>query len=98
MATVIRAIVVHRDGTERAGLRAALEALPGVEIAGDRTDLRSGIALARQSSPDILLLELAQPVEETLQAAAQFRLDQPDCAIFVESVPASMSRPCRHTL
>ena len=83
MATVIRAIVVHRDGTERAGLRAALEALPGVEIAGERTDLRSGIALARQSSPDILLLELAQPVEETLAAAAQFRLDQPDCAIFV---------------
>ena len=48
MATVIRAIVVHRDGTERAGLRAALEALPGVEIAGERTDLRSGI---RQDDP-----------------------------------------------
>ena len=83
MATVIRAVLVHRDGTERAGLRAALEALPGVEIAGERPDLRSGIALARQSEPDILLLELAQPVEETLSAAAQFRLDKPDCAIFV---------------
>lgn len=83
MATVIRAVLVHRDATERAGLRAALEALPGVEIAGERPDLRSGIALARQSRPDILLLELVQPVEETLATAAQFRLDQPDCAIFV---------------
>ncbi len=83
MATVIRTVLVHRDGTERASLRAALEALPGVEIAGERPDLRSGMALARQSRPDILLLELAQPAEETLAAAAQFRLDMPDCAIFV---------------
>jgi len=83
MTTVIRAVLVHRDETERAGLRAALEALPGVEIAGERPDLRSGIALARQSRPDILLLELVHPVEETLATAAQFRLDQPDCAIFV---------------
>jgi pilus assembly protein CpaE len=54
-----------------------------VEIAGERSDLRSGIALARQSRPDILLLELGQPADETLAAAAQFRLDQPDCAIFM---------------
>ncbi|HYM80488.1 MAG TPA: P-loop NTPase [Candidatus Limnocylindria bacterium] len=78
-------VLVHRDDYERGQLRAALEALPGIQIVGERSDLRSGLALARQVRPGILILDLVAPVEDTLQAAAQYKLDHHDCAIFLAS-------------
>src|SRR5207247_9652602 len=62
-----------------------LQAMSGVQIAGERSDLRSGMAMARMVPPSILVLELASPVDETLHAAAQFRLEHPDVAIFLST-------------
>lgn len=76
-------VLVHRDDADRAQLRAALEALPGVQIAGERADLRAGLALAHHARPAILVLELAPPGDDTLSAAAQFKMEHPDCAIFL---------------
>jgi pilus assembly protein CpaE len=83
MSTALTVVLVHRDDAERAALRAAFDAMPGVAVAGERPDLRAGLALAHQSRPGILVLELAHPVDETLGAAAHYRLEHPDCAIFV---------------
>src|SRR5688572_23555466 len=44
--------------------------------------MRAGIALANQVRPGILILEMAQPVEDALNAASQYKLEHPDCAIF----------------
>jgi pilus assembly protein CpaE len=82
---VITAVLIHGDDYERGQLRLALEALPGVQIAGERSDLRSGIALAHQVRPTILAMELAQPVDEGLHAASHFKMEHPDCAIFLVS-------------
>src|SRR5437773_5531559 len=76
-------VLVHRDDHERAQLRAALEGLPGVQIAGERDDLRAGLALAHQARPGILILDMAPPVEEVLNGASQYKLDHPDCAVFL---------------
>jgi len=83
MSQVITVVLVHRDDYERGQLRLALEGLPGVQIAGERSDLRSGIALANQVRPTILALELSQPVEDGLYAASQFKMEHPDGAIFL---------------
>ena len=82
MANVISAVLVHRDPHERAQLRAALAAIPGVQLAGERADVRAGLAFARQARPAILLLDLAPPVDDTLVAASQFRLEHPEVALF----------------
>ncbi|TMQ72608.1 MAG: response regulator [Candidatus Eisenbacteria bacterium] len=76
-------VLVHRDDYERGQLRLALETLDGVQIAGERGDLRAGIALAHQVRPTILAMELSLPVEDGLHAASQFKLEHPDCAIFL---------------
>jgi len=76
-------VVVHRNDDERMQLRVALEALPGVTITGERSDMRSGLALAHQVHPTILILDLAQPIEDSLHAAAQFKLEHPDTAMFL---------------
>ena len=75
MSQDLTVVLVHRDDYERGQYRAALEALPSVQIVGERSDLRSGLALARQARPTILVLDLAQPVDDTLHSAAQYKLD-----------------------
>jgi pilus assembly protein CpaE len=80
---ILTVVLVHRDDHERGQLRMALEALPGVQIAGERNDMRAGLALATQVRPTILILDMAHPVEDTLNTASQFKLDHPDCAIFL---------------
>ena len=82
MNTTPTIVIVHRDDYERGQLRTALEALP-VQIAGERSELRSGMALAHQVRPSILVMELAQPVDESLFVASQFKNEHPECAIFL---------------
>ena len=82
MNPTLSVVLVHRDDFERGQLRTALEALPAVQIAGERNDMRSGLALANQVRPNILILDMVQPVEEALNAASQYKLDHPDSAIF----------------
>jgi len=84
MSQDLTVVLVHRDDYERGQFRAALEALP-VQIVGERSDLRSGLALARQARPSILVLDLVAPVDDTLHSAAQYKLDNPECAIFLAS-------------
>jgi pilus assembly protein CpaE len=77
-------VLVHRDPNERAQLRSAFEAAGSVQIAGERPDLRGGLALARQVRPDILVLELdRRGQEETLAAGAQYRMEHPDGSLFL---------------
>jgi len=83
--SVLSVLLVVRNDAERAQLRAAFEALPGVAISGERADLRSGLALAQQVNPSVLVLELSSAVDDVLSAAAQFRLQSPDVAVFLVS-------------
>jgi pilus assembly protein CpaE len=78
-------VLVHRNASERAALRSAFEGLSRVQIAGERGELRAGVAMAHQARPNLLVLELAAPADDTLAAAAQYKLDHPDVAIFFYS-------------
>ena len=84
MSPTLSVVLVHRDPAERALLRVAFESAGSVQIAGERPDLRGGLALARQVRPDILVLELdRRGQEETLAAGAQYRMEHPDGSLFL---------------
>ena len=51
----------------------------------ERSELRSGLLLARQLRPRIVLLDLPDAYEEALSAAGSFKLDAPDIALFLLS-------------
>lgn len=83
MTSSLSVVLIQGNDIERAQLRQAFEAMPGVQIAGERPDLRSGMAMARQVRPGILVLDLERGSEDVLHAAATYRLEHPDVAIFV---------------
>jgi pilus assembly protein CpaE len=78
-------LLILEDEQNRRSTRAALQGLPGVEVVGERFELRSGLLLARQRSPRIVLIDLPESYEEALNAAGQFKSDMPDVALFLMS-------------
>jgi pilus assembly protein CpaE len=81
----ITVLLILEDEQNRRGTQAALSGLPGVEVVGERFELRSGLLLARQRHPRIVLLDLPDNYEEALNAAGQFKMDLPDTALFLMS-------------
>jgi pilus assembly protein CpaE len=82
----ISLLLILNDEKDRQSTRAALEGLPGVEVLGERSELRSGLLLARQLRPRIVLLDLPDAsYEDALGAAGSFKLDSPDIALFLMS-------------
>jgi pilus assembly protein CpaE len=79
----ITVLLILEDEQNRRGTQATLSSLPGVEVVGERNELRSGLLLARQRHPRIVLLDLPDHYEEALNAAGQFKMDLPDTALFL---------------
>src|SRR5689334_16015759 len=83
---MISLLLILSDEKVRGSTRAALEGLPGVELVGERSELRSGLLLARQLRPRIVLLDLPDTnSDEALSVAGSFKLDSPDVALFLMS-------------
>jgi DNA-binding NarL/FixJ family response regulator len=55
----------------RAGIRALLESLPGIEIAGETGDGLEAVKYIRRDPPDVVLLDITLPGLNGLEAAAQ---------------------------
>lgn len=84
-AAPVTLLIILSDERDRFSTRAALDGLPGVEVVGERSELRSGLLLARQLRPRVVLLDLPDASEEALSAAGSFKLDAPDTALFLMS-------------
>ena len=81
----VSVLLILEDEANRRGTRAALDGLPGVEVVGERTELRSGLLLAHQLRPRIVILDLPESYEDALTAAGSFKMDSPDIALFLLS-------------
>ena len=81
----VSVLLILEDEANRRSTRAALEGLPGVEVVGERTELRSGLLLAQQLRPRIVLIDLPESYEDALTAAGSFKMDSPDIALFLLS-------------
>ena len=79
----VTVLLILDDGNDRHSTRSALDSLPGVEVVGERSELRSGLLLARQLRPRVVLLDLPDAYEEALSAAGSFKLDSPDVALLL---------------
>jgi DNA-binding NarL/FixJ family response regulator len=77
--TITRRILLADDhALVRAGIRALLETLPGVEVVGETGDGLEAVEHVRHDPPDAILLDITLPGLNGLEAAARIaKLDVP---------------------
>jgi DNA-binding NarL/FixJ family response regulator len=70
----------------RAGIRALLEALPGLEIIGEVSDGRSALELLLKTRPDIAFLDIAMPGMNGIEVAERAAREAPSTRVVMLSM------------
>jgi DNA-binding NarL/FixJ family response regulator len=77
----IRIVLADDHTVVRKGLRLLLESQPGFEVVADAADGRAAIALAEQHLPDVVVMDVAMPVLNGIEAARQITMKLPQVAV-----------------
>jgi DNA-binding NarL/FixJ family response regulator len=85
----IRVLIACGDVLARAGLHALLEVEPDMTVAGTAADAEQAVALAREISPDVLLVDATLPDGDPLEVARQMAADAGTAAISLLILSAS---------
>ena len=72
----IRILVADDHTVVRKGLRLLLEHEPGFEVVDDAADGRQAVALAEQHRPDVVIMDVAMPVLNGIEAARQINAQE----------------------
>jgi DNA-binding NarL/FixJ family response regulator len=81
----IRVLLADDHTLIRAGIRALLEKLPGVAVAGEASDGREVIDLIKTHQPDVVLMDISMPGLNGLQALARITRDFPQVRVIILS-------------
>jgi DNA-binding NarL/FixJ family response regulator len=73
---MIRVLLADDQGLVRAGFRALLDAQDGIEVVGEAEDGSRAIELARETKPDVILMDIRMPVLDGLAATREIALDR----------------------
>jgi DNA-binding NarL/FixJ family response regulator len=85
-AKSIRVLLADDHTLVRAGIRALLEKLPEVEVAGEASDGREILDLIKAQPPDVLLMDISMPGLNGLQALARIGRDFPHVRVIILSM------------
>ncbi len=83
MAEPIRILLVDDHAVLRAGLRALLEAEPGLAVVGEVGTGEEGIELAARHRPDVVIMDLSMPGMGGLEATRQIVAATPGTRVLV---------------
>jgi DNA-binding NarL/FixJ family response regulator len=81
----IRLLVVDDHAIVRAGLRALLETAEDMQVIGEAEDGQQAVREAKRLRPDVVLLDLAMPLFNGVEAARQIALEVPTARVLVLS-------------
>ncbi len=83
---MIRILIADDHGIVRAGLRLLLGRIQGVEVVAEARDGREAVRLAHAFDIDVVLMDVAMPLLNGLDAARQILRDNPRTGIIVLSM------------
>jgi DNA-binding NarL/FixJ family response regulator len=78
---VIHVVVVDDHRLVRAGLITLLDAAPDIEVVGDAADGAQGVEVARDTRPDVVLMDLSMPVLDGVGATRKILAEQPETKV-----------------
>jgi len=82
----IHVILADDHTLVRAGIRALLEKLPEVEVVGEAGDGREVLNLVKLRQPDVVLMDIAMPGLNGLEAAERMAKDFPKVRVIILSM------------
>jgi DNA-binding NarL/FixJ family response regulator len=85
----MRVILAEDHALVRAGIRALLDGLPDVSVVAEAGDGREAMQLARELSPDVVLMDISMPLMNGLEAAERMSKELPDVRVIIVSMHAN---------
>ena len=82
----IRVLLADDHGIVRKGLRFLLDRQPGMEVVGEAADGRDAVRLAETLSPDVVIMDVAMPSLNGIEATAQMTKRNPRIRIIMLSM------------
>lgn len=88
---LIRVLLADDHSVVRQGLRVWLEKTGSVQVVGEAADGREAVVLAEQLSPDVVIMDIAMPLLNGIDATAQITRRNPATKVIVLSMHADES-------
>lgn len=83
---MIRVMIADDHGIVRQGTRSLLEKEPDIEIAGEAEDGRAAVEMTAELKPDVIVMDIAMPKLNGLDAAAQIMRKSPETGVIILSM------------
>ncbi len=87
----LRVLLAEDHTLVRAGIRALLESLEGVEVVAEAADGREALRLAQTHHPDILLMDITMKELNGLEAAARLAKERSSTRVIILSMHADQA-------
>ena len=86
MSEPIRVLIVDDHAVVRTGLRKVLEGEDGIEVVGEAGDARNAVFQARETKPDVILMDVVMPGKTGIEAIPDVLHDAPDAKVLILSM------------
>jgi DNA-binding NarL/FixJ family response regulator len=86
MPTEITVLLVDDHSLVRRGFRRMLEDDPEIRVVGEAGSGREAIEAAGRLKPDVIVMDMAMPEMDGVEATRQIRKRQPDAAVLIVSM------------
>jgi len=82
----IHVVLAEDHALVRAGIRALLTAIPGVEVVAEARDGREALELIAQHLPDVAVMDITMPGLNGIEVVTRLRLEYPHVRVIVLSM------------
>jgi DNA-binding NarL/FixJ family response regulator len=92
VCSVIRLLIADDHGIVREGLERLFATVPDVEVVGSAADGREAVALADQTMPDVVLMDIGMPQIDGVEATRRIAAAHPASRIIMLTVDGDEAR------